>query len=58
MGGTSCASANPIHVLVAFGGVLSKIDPGAKHAANVGVSLVKALMDDCVDERRTCQETF
>lgn len=53
VGRTSCASTNPVHVLVAFGGVLSKIDPGAKHAADVGVSLVKALMDDGVDEGRT-----
>lgn len=58
VGGTSCASTNPIHVLVAFGRVLSKIDPGAKHAADVGVSLVKALVDDGIDERRTWQEKF
>lgn len=58
VGGTSCASTNPIHVLVAFRGVLSKIDPSAKHAADVGMSLVKALMDDGIDERRTWQETF
>lgn len=56
MGGTSCASTNPIHVLVAFGGVLCKIDPGAKHAADVGVAFVEALMNDGVDEGRTWQE--
>lgn len=53
MGGASCASTNPVHVLVALGGVLSKIDPGAKHPADVGVSLVEALVDDGVDKRRT-----
>ncbi len=56
--GTSCASTNPVHVLVAFGGVLGKIDPGAEHAADVGMSLVKALMDDGIDEGRTWQEAF
>lgn len=58
VGGTSRASTNPIHVLIAFGGVLSKINAGTKHAANVGVALIKALMDDGVDERRTWQEKF
>lgn len=58
MGGTSCTSTNPVHVLVAFGGVLRKIDPGAKHATDVGMPLVKALVDDGVDEGRTWQETF
>lgn len=56
MGGTSCTSTNPIHVLVAFRGVLGKIDPGAKHAADVGMSLVKALVDDGIDEGRTWQK--
>lgn len=50
---TSRSSTNPINILVAFGGVLCKIDPRTKHAANVSVTLVKALMDDCVDEGRT-----
>lgn len=56
MGGTACASTNPIHVLVAFRRVLSKIDASAKHASNVGVTLVKALVDDGVDEGRTWHE--
>ena len=56
VGGTSCASTNPVHVLVAFGGVLCKIDPGAEHAADVGVALVKALMNDGVDEGRAWRE--
>ena len=56
MGGTSCASTNPVHVLVAFGGVLCKIDPGAEHAADVGVALVKALMNDGVDEGTSVEE--
>lgn len=58
VGGASCASTNPVHVLVAFGGVLGKIDPGAKHAADVGMSLVKALVDDGVDEGRTWRENY
>lgn len=56
MGGASRASTNPVHVLVAFRGVLSKIDPSAKHAADVGMSLVEALVDDGVDEGRTLQK--
>lgn len=56
MGGTSCASTDPVHVLVAFGGVLGKIDPGAEHAPDVGVPLVEALVDDGVDEGRTWQK--
>ena len=56
VGGASRASTNPVHVLVAFRGVLSKIDPGAKHAADVGMSLVEALVDDGVDEGRTWQK--
>lgn len=56
--GTSRASADPVHVLIAFGGVLSEVDAGAEHAANVGVALIKALVDDGVDEGRTCGEEF
>ena len=53
MSGTSRSSSNPIHVLVAFGGVLRKVDARAEHAADVGVALVEALVDDCIDEGRT-----
>lgn len=53
MGWTTCSSANPIHVLIALGGVLGKIDASAKHASDVCMTLIKALMDDCVDEGRT-----
>lgn len=53
VGGTSCAATDPIHVLIALGGVLSKVDAGAKHATDVGVALVEALMDDGVDEGRS-----
>ncbi|TNN86297.1 hypothetical protein EYF80_003382 [Liparis tanakae] len=56
VGGTSRASTNPVHVLVAFGRVLGEIDPGAKHAADVGVALVEALVDDGVDEGGTWRE--
>lgn len=56
MGGTSCSSTDPIHILVAFGGVLGKVDPGTKHATDVGVALIKALVNDGVDEGRTWQE--
>lgn len=58
VGGTSRAPANPVHVLVAFRGVLSKIDAGTKHSTNVGVAFVKALVDDGVDKGRTWQDKF
>ena len=56
MGGAAGAAADPVHVLVAFGRVLSKVDPGAEHAADVGVTLVEAFMNDGVDEGRTWRE--
>lgn len=56
MGWTTCSSADPIHVLIALGGVLGKIDASAKHSSDVCVTLIKALMDDCVDEGRTVKE--
>ena len=50
MRGAARASANAVHVLVALGRVLGKVDPGAEHAPDVGVPLVKSLVDDGVDE--------
>lgn len=55
MGGTTRASAYPVNVLVAFGGVLCEVDAGAEHAPDVGVALVEAFVDDGVDEGRTWQ---
>lgn len=52
MGGASGAAADAVHVLVALGRVLGEVDAGAEHAADVGVALVKALVDDGVDEGR------
>lgn len=49
---TSSATSNPIHILIAFGRVLSKIDPSSKHAPYVGVPLIKALMDDRIHKGR------
>lgn len=54
--GAPRAPADPVHILIAFGGVFGKIDSGAEHAADVGVTLVEALVDDGVDEGRTCRE--
>lgn len=51
--GTPRSSTDPVDVLVAFRGVLCEVDPRPKHAADVGVSFVKTLMDDRVDEGRT-----
>ena len=54
MQGAAGPSSDTIYILVALGRVLGKVDPGAEHAPDVGVALVKALVDDGVDERRTC----
>lgn len=50
-------SSDPVHVLVALRGILCEVDPGAEHPADVGVALVKAFVDDGVDERGTCGTT-
>lgn len=48
----ACPSSNPVNVLVA----LRQEDPGAEHPADVGVALVKPLMDDGVDEWRAWEQ--
>ena len=40
------------HVLVALGGVLRKVDPGTEHTTDVGMALVKPVVNDVVDKRR------
>ena len=37
---------NTPHVLVALGGVLGKVYPSTEHPSDVGVALVKAIVDD------------
>ena len=56
VGGAAGASPDAVHVLVALGRVLGKVDAGAEHAPDVGVPLVEALVDDGVDERRACRK--
>lgn len=53
---TSGSAADSVDVLVALGGVLGEVDAGPEHAANVGVSLVEAFLDDRVYERRSVEE--
>ena len=40
------AAGEAVYVLIALGRVLGKVDAGAEHAADVGVSLVEAAVDD------------
>ena len=47
-------SSYPVNVLVTLGRVLRKVDPRPEHASDVRVPLVEALVDDGVNERRTC----
>ena len=53
---TAGASSDAKHVLVALGGVLCKVDPSAKHAADVGVTFVKAVLDDVGYEQGACDD--
>lgn len=49
----ACATTDAVHILIAFGGILSKVDPGSKHPSYVSVALIKAFVDNGVDERGT-----
>lgn len=50
MCGAARPSSDAVHILVAFRGVLCKVDPCPKHPPYVGVPLIKPFMDDGVDE--------
>ena len=54
MFGAAGASSDAPDILVALGGVLCKVDPCPKHPTDVGVALVKPMVDDVMDERGTC----
>ena len=54
MSRASGTSSYAIHILVTLRRILGKIYTGTKHAAYVGVPLIKALVGDCIDERRSC----
>jgi len=45
---TSSATSNPIHILIAFGRIFSKINPSSKHATYISVSFIKAFVNDCI----------
>lgn len=47
------SSTDAVNVLVAFGGVLRKVDPSAKHSTDVSMSFVKAFVDDGIYKRRS-----
>lgn len=49
-------SSDPVNVLVALWRILGEVDPSAEHPADVGVTFVKAFMDDGIDERRAWEE--
>lgn len=54
--GTPGAAANPIDVLVALAAVLGKVNASPEHAADVCVSLVKALLHNGVYEGAAVEE--
>lgn len=53
VGRTACASADAVNVLVALGGVLGEVDARPEHSSDVGVTLIKAFVDDGIDEGGT-----
>lgn len=48
-------SADSVDVLVAFRGILCKVDPSPEHSPYISVPLIKAFVDDGVDEWRPCR---
>ncbi len=48
MCGAACPSADAVHILVAFRGVLCKVDPCSKHPPDVSVPLIKPFRNDGV----------
>lgn len=48
---TPSSTSNSIHILIAFGRIFSKINPSSKHAAYIGMSLIKAFVNDCIHKR-------
>lgn len=50
----ACTASYPVDVLVTLRRVLSKVDACAEHAAFVSMPLIKTLVEDGVDKRRTC----
>lgn len=55
MGGTPGAAADTVDVLVALAAVFCKVYARAEHAADVRVTLVKALLHDSIDEWTTVE---
>lgn len=52
------ASTNAVDVLIAFWGVLCKIDTCSKHPSYVGVTLIKAFVNDGIDKRGACKKLW
>lgn len=53
---TSNTTADSVHVLIALRTVLGKVNAGAEHSADVGMSFVETLLDDCIDKRTAVEE--
>jgi hypothetical protein len=47
---TTNPSAHSINVLVAFRAMLSKINASPEHSTNVGMSLIKTFLHNCIDK--------
>lgn len=56
MGRASCPSPYAIHILVALGRILSKINTCSKHSTNVGMSLIEAFVYNGIDKGRAMKQ--
>lgn len=50
MRGTADATADAVHVLIAFRTVFGKVDASTEHAADVRMPFVEPFLHDCIDE--------
>ena len=50
--------SNSINILIRFRGVLGKINAGSKHSTDVRMSLIKALLNDCINKWTSMEENF
>lgn len=50
--GTASSSPYSVHILVAFWGVLSKVNSSSKHSSNVCMPFIKSFVNDSINKRR------
>lgn len=53
---TACSSPYSVHILVAFWGVLSKVNSSSKHSSNVCMPFIKSFVNDSINKRRPMKQ--